>query len=226
MSCEPERVTGYVDGALEAAERVRLAAHIEGCAGCQAQLTFETRLRQALRALPALEPSLVLEGRVRRALHGRRRIVPWTLPVAAALVLGLLWWRGSAPVLAGQLAADHFSCHRVRSLSIDEEAAEPSQPNASQAARLRSMPREVRGLTLAAATICELGDGTLALHVQYVGQDRRVSLFVAEGARFQRSYSGRVGGSDVRLLSSGGRIIGLVGEDHEDLDSFVRALSA
>lgn len=226
VSCEPERITGYVDGALEGTERLRRAAHLEGCAACQAQLGFETRVRQALRALPALEPSAVLEARVRGSLHGRRRVAPWTLPVAAGLVLGILWSGGSSPVLAGQLVQDHANCHSVRSLALDEEGDADAPPSASEAAELRSLPREVRGLTLAAASVCELGNGALVLHVQYVGQQRRVSLFVGEGARFRRSYSGRVGGSDVRLASSGGRIIGLVGEDHDDLDAFLRALLA
>jgi len=226
VSCEPERVTGYVDGALEPAERLWLAAHLEDCAACQAQLGFETRLRQALRTLPALEPPKVVEARVRGALHGRRRVAPWALPVAAALVLGILWSGGSSPVLAGQLVQDHANCHSVRSLALDEEGDADAPPSASEAAELRSLPREVRGLMLVAASVCELGNGVLVLHLQYVGQDRRVSLFVAEGARFQRSYSGRLGGNEVRLLSSRGRTIGLVGEDRDDLESFIRAFSA
>jgi anti-sigma factor RsiW len=51
MSCDPELVTGYVDGELSPRVRGEVENHASFCSACSAQARFETTLRARLRAL-------------------------------------------------------------------------------------------------------------------------------------------------------------------------------
>ena len=55
LSCQElvELVTGYLDGALPAAERARFDAHIAGCDGCRAYLE---QIRETIRLTGTLRP--------------------------------------------------------------------------------------------------------------------------------------------------------------------------
>ena len=64
--CDAVRVTAYVDGALAAADRLQLDAHLAGCPRCQAQVDAERMLARAVRALPAPPLPHGLASRVRR----------------------------------------------------------------------------------------------------------------------------------------------------------------
>jgi hypothetical protein len=91
---------------------------------------------------------------------------------------------------------------------------------------LRVMPRTVAGLPLVAASLCELRDGSLAVHLQFVAEERRVSVFlVARDVRLLGAPAGRFGGRAVRLVQAKGRLLGIVGDRVADLEAFVRALS-
>ena len=229
MSCEPERVTGYVDGALDAAERARIEAHLGACSVCREQVDFEVALRQRLRGLPAPALDPALEGRIRARPGRRGRLLRWALPIAAGLAL-LALARGSGPVLAWQLAEDHSNCHAIRMLAAaggadDRDDGEP--PSASEAADLQQLPRSVNGIPLTGASVCALRDGTLVMHVQYVGDGKRVSLFVVHRpVAVWASFGGHLAGSDVRLLHQHGRVVGLVADSPADVEVFVKALSA
>jgi Anti-sigma-K factor rskA/Putative zinc-finger len=95
----------YALGSLEAAERVQLEAHLQGCAECRAEVA---RLRDALALLPEeLEPVAVPQGsweRIEKQIRpAPRAFLPrWTLPAAATLFLlvtgflGNAWLRGQA----------------------------------------------------------------------------------------------------------------------------------
>ena len=55
-SCEPEKVTGYVDEALGPAARAEVEAHLASCPDCRQQVGEERDLRARLRALPSPVP--------------------------------------------------------------------------------------------------------------------------------------------------------------------------
>src|SRR5262249_56734493 len=78
---------------------------------CRDQEAFERGLRARMRALPAPEVPAGLEDRVRRRI--RRRALPagvsW-LPLAAGIVIALLWGRGAPPFVAWEVARDHLHC--------------------------------------------------------------------------------------------------------------------
>ena len=52
MGCDPERITGYVDGELTRAMAEETRRHLSTCLACTAQARFETDLGDILRSLP------------------------------------------------------------------------------------------------------------------------------------------------------------------------------
>jgi len=52
MGCDPERVTGYVDGELSQAAARETRLHLWSCRACTAQAKFEIALGGILRSLP------------------------------------------------------------------------------------------------------------------------------------------------------------------------------
>lgn len=52
MGCDPERVTGYVDGELTGAVAEETLRHLSICPACTAQARFEIDLGAILRSLP------------------------------------------------------------------------------------------------------------------------------------------------------------------------------
>lgn len=52
MTCDPEQVTGYVDGALAPLRENEVQRHLFVCAGCAAQAVFELELHSRLGATP------------------------------------------------------------------------------------------------------------------------------------------------------------------------------
>ncbi len=52
MGCEPERVTGFVDGELTGAKAEETLRHLSMCPACTAQAKFEIDLGSLLRSLP------------------------------------------------------------------------------------------------------------------------------------------------------------------------------
>src|SRR4051812_34163093 len=74
------RLRAYLDGELPALERAALAAHLAGCAACQAQLGRQRDLAARVRALlpapmHAPEPRAAL-ARLRATFHPPTRSVP------------------------------------------------------------------------------------------------------------------------------------------------------
>jgi anti-sigma factor RsiW len=52
MGCDPELVTGYVDGELSRATAAQTRRHLSTCRACSAQAKFEIDLGDLLRSLP------------------------------------------------------------------------------------------------------------------------------------------------------------------------------
>lgn len=93
---ERERLSAYLDGELEAAERAEVAAHLEACAECAERLAALTAADEAVAVLPADAPRGYFEafpGRVRARLEPKpvpRQLPTWTWALAAALVVAVV----------------------------------------------------------------------------------------------------------------------------------------
>lgn len=227
MSCDPERVTAYVDGALDRAGRAEMDAHLAGCATCREQESFERTLRARLQALPPIEPRPGLEERVRRRLR-RKGPLRFALPVAAALILAL-WARGAAPFVAWELALDHRKCFHQQRLPAKVWSSDPQVVTAwfeSQGTPLPLVPASAAGLDLVGARYCPLLDVSRVAHLYYEGGERQLSLFVVpRRLRGEAGWSGVAAGQFVRVFRVGGTQVALVGDTRDDLVAFEGALS-
>jgi anti-sigma factor RsiW len=225
MSCEPEKVTGYVDDALDPQERSALDAHLADCPECRQQIEEERHVRAHLRALPSVEPRPAFEWDLRRELAGRPRRALWLLPLAASLALLALWARGAAPFVAYELARDHARCFGHAALPAKVWSDDSSVITTwfeQQGTALPLVPENVAGLELVGARYCPLLD-RFAAHLYYAGGDRHASLFVLKGpARFRDAFEGRVGAETVLLFRSAGTTVGIVAERTEDAEAFRR----
>jgi anti-sigma factor RsiW len=222
LSCDAERVTGLVDGELEAEAAAALAAHLETCAACRAQADAERSLRARLRSLPKPEPPAGLEARVRARVGRRPAAVVaarWALPLAAVLVAAF-WARGHAPLVAWELARDHDHCFSRRPLPAKVWSGDPGVVGdwfRQQGTRLPRVPDRVGDLALVGARYCPLPDVSSAPHVYYASPTRQVSVFVVpHGVRFDAAFAGQARGRAVRLLRVEGETVGIVaGRDSE-----------
>lgn len=101
MSCNPEQVTGFVDGALDAPAAEAVQGHLSACAVCRGQAAAERSLRARLLELEAPWPGEALRGRIRAALAAEPHPLdepsipaPWLLALAAgAGLIGALTLR-------------------------------------------------------------------------------------------------------------------------------------
>ena len=227
MSCNPERVTAYVDGALDAAGGLELEAHLEACPECRAQAEEERALRAQLRALPPASPPPGLEARVRRSLRPRRRAASWLLPLAAGLVALLAWSRGAAPFVAWELSRDHDHCFGGRRLPAKVWSSDPAYVAEwfqEQGTSVPVIPEAAGGLELVGARYCTLLDRRVA-HLYYSNGEHHLSLFLVPGPIRDLSREKRPRGNFVRLLRVGGTTVGLVSEEENSVEAFRRALS-
>ena len=230
MSCEPERVTALVDGALEGEERTRVEAHVAECAACRAQAAAERALRTRLRSLPPPEPPFGLEQRVRANLHRRHRwprVVRALVPLAAVVLLAL-WARGYAPFVAWELSRDHEHCFGMPRLPAQVWTSEPdlvAEWFDEQGDRLPLLPSTVGKLALVGGRHCRLVDASRASHLYYSSDGSHLSVFVVpHGVRMSDDFATSSRGNAVALLRLGTRVVGVVGEDHGDVSAFVTRL--
>jgi len=230
VSCDPERVTGFVDGELDAASAATLAAHIETCASCREQAESERVLRARLRGLPAPELPAGLDTRVRKA----SRVASWparaariALPLAAVLLVGV-WLRGYAPLVAWDLARDHDKCfarHPVPAKVRTSDAGVLADWFEERGTHLPALPEEVGPFALVGARYCPLLSLSLAPHVYYASATSHVSVFVVpQRVRLDGRFAGRARGDAVRLLRIEGETIGLVGGNEAEVAAFESVL--
>jgi hypothetical protein len=231
LSCDPERVTGFVDGELAPEAAAEVAAHIESCPACRAQAEAERELRARLVGLQGPELPAGLEARVRAARRARRAALPaagrWSLPIAAALLLAF-WLRGYAPLVAWDLARDHDKCFARHPLPAKVWSGEPQVVAAwfeGQGTRLPALPGRAGELVLVGARYCPLASLSLAPHVYYASADRHLSLFVLQhGVRLGDRLATRARRDSVRLLRVEGELVGIVGEREADVEALETAL--
>jgi anti-sigma factor RsiW len=229
MSCDPERVTGFVDGELSAAETREIEVHLESCQGCREQADSERRLRGRLAALPAPPLPSGLEARVRS--HLRRRplvtLTRWALHLAAALLVGVTV-RGYAPFVAWELARDHDHCFSRRPLPAKVWSSDPSVVSewfARQGTLLPALPAHVAELDIVGARYCPQPDLSQAPHVYYTSGERHASVFlVPHSVRFTTRFAGAYRGHSVRLLRVAGATLAIVAEGEADARALEAAL--
>jgi anti-sigma factor RsiW len=227
VTCQPETITGYVDGVLDDATRADVEAHLADCEACRAQVAAEKELRGRLRDLPPADARPGFERKLRRRLQRERpqrlRIL---LPIAAVLAVSLLWGRGAAGFVAWELARDHGHCFGYKVLPAQVWSGDATVVTAwfgVQGRTIPLVPERVAGLELVGARQCRLTDRRVG-HLYYVGDDRRVSVFVVPGSvRFAGSFGSNPRRLTVRLIRVSGSIVGIVGERAEDVDAFETA---
>jgi len=115
MSCEniETMLIAYLDGKARENERREVEAHLETCAACRTRAEEFRRVWSMLEEVPAVEPSLGFDARVRQrvAAEPRPRLFAWPVPqprfaFAVALLLVLaVWISVTAPVPEQNLAA-------------------------------------------------------------------------------------------------------------------------
>ena len=231
MSCDPERVTGYVDGALEADDRVEIETHLGACEACREQAGFESALHARLRGLAPLEIPPGLRRQVQRRL---RPASPWrvlaavTLPMAAVLALMVLWLRAAAPFVSWELARDHASCFGRAKLPARIWSSDPSQVAAwfeKDGLSIPVVPETVGSAVLIGARYCPLIDRRVA-HLYYSGDDVNLSLFVVPGSvRIAGEHDAEALGQTVHLRRVGGSVVGMVSSSQEAVERLERALT-
>lgn len=230
MICDPVRVTGYVDGALSPVERVEMEAHLAICPNCRGQAEQERTLRARLLSLPHPEFPAALESSVRARMSRPAPRRPWRvlLPLAAALVLAMLWVRGMPGLVARELAWDHGHCFGKQELPAKVWSSDPPVIErwfADKGTRIPQVPETVAGLTLVGARYCTLMDRRVA-HLYYAGDEHRLSLHVVSGpVRFSWPQRRSTMGRTVQLMHAEGLTIGLTSEEPQAVDAFARALS-
>ena len=226
--CDPLLVTGYVDGALTAADRPVVEAHIASCPACRAQADQERALAGALRALPAPPLPHGLASRVRRRSRKpitlRRRV--WVPGLAAMLVMAL-WVRVSSPFVSWELALDHGHCFGKPRVPAQVLTADPMRLTAwfdAQGTELPLIPASAGGLDLVGGRYCRLLDRSVA-HIYYSGGEQQLSLYVIPGSvRFDRSFAWRGRRTTVNLVKVAGANVALVSDDATTIPAFRRAL--
>jgi Putative zinc-finger len=230
LSCDPERVTGFVDGELDATEAATVSAHLETCAMCRAQAEAERELRARLGDLPAPRLPAGFAARVRAAPLLRPPPYPalrFALPLAAVLLAGV-WLRGYAPFVAWDLSRDHDKCFSHMPPPAKVVSDEPGVVAAwfeRQGTRLPALPARVGGLTLVGARYCPLVSLSSAPHVYYASARSHVSVFlVTHGVRLDERLATHARGDSVRLLRVEGELVGIVGEREADVAAFETTL--
>jgi anti-sigma factor RsiW len=230
IPCDPEKVTGHVDGALDPATAAAVEVHLAECASCRAQAAEERELRAALKLIPPVELPPGLPFAVRSRLRRRPgRFLRVALPVAAALAVVALWGRNAAPFVAWELARDHAHCFgkdRLPAQVWASDAATLTAWFAEKGTRLPYLPDQAGGAAILGARFCPLADRRVA-HVYYGGgRERTLSFYVVPGhVRFDGARRTRVAGRTVHLTRLEGRVVALVSEDADNVDALERALT-
>ncbi len=218
-----------MDGALPADEAASIEAHLTECADCRGQADDERQIRRRLASLPPgdLPPSLPFEVRS-RLRAGRWGWVKVALPLAAGLVVLLLWARGLPPVVAWQLSRDHAACFRGEHLPAQVWGSDPSRLAAWFEAggwRMPLLPEGAEGIVLIGGRYCPLADRRVA-HVYYGARSANLSFFVVpEPVRFGGAHRTATRGRTVHLMRLEGQVVALVSEEAAVVDAFERALT-
>jgi hypothetical protein len=149
------------------------------------------------------------------------------VPLAAMLVV-LIWMRGSAGVVAWELSRDHDHCFAREKLPAEVWSNDPSVVAdwfAERGRRLPVLPASAGSLTLVGARRCPLPDLSTAPHLYYASERSHLSVFlVPHGVRLDHHFAARSRGNAVALVRLGGSVVGVVAADPDHVDAFVSRL--
>ncbi|HWG59962.1 MAG TPA: zf-HC2 domain-containing protein [Candidatus Acidoferrales bacterium] len=130
MKCEDvsKDLIAYLDRRSNSADRVEIEHHLLTCAGCRARAAEFRALWGMLDAMPAVEPSLGFDARVRQrvAAAGGRGWRGWVLlqprlAFALAILLGASVWMAKPPsAQPGDMASGARSFEAIRDLNVLE----------------------------------------------------------------------------------------------------------
>ena len=93
---DPEKLSNYLDDALDDAEREMVEEHLAGCAECREHLADYLWMGERIRAIESRPVPLTLDGRVADILMGRRERSVWRF---------FLFLSGQRPAIATALVA-------------------------------------------------------------------------------------------------------------------------
>lgn len=142
MKCRHVRrqLSAYDVGALDEATRRKVAAHVEACEGCRAELMAVRAVGRALGALPEADPPAHLWTGIGSRLRPRRRLGAWVWevwePVAAVATGVLLVFIIMSGALAPRLGPPDLSFEGVQARIVEdaqEVAARWQQPLVDEA---------------------------------------------------------------------------------------------
>jgi hypothetical protein len=227
VSCDPEKVTAYVDGFLEGAALGDIEAHLSGCPACREQAQAERELRASVKGLPAPEPRPGFEAELRRRIRSsRRRRGVWLVPLAAGLTALSLLGRGSPTLVAWEVSRDHAHCFGQKKIPAKVWSSDPAIVGAwfeRQGTTMPPLPAGAGGLQLLGARYCPLPDATLVPHVYYSSAEGHLSVFlIPRRLRFAGSYVATTRGNRVRMLPMEDSTLALVSENPANVDAFQR----
>ncbi len=200
----------YVDGELTPELRDQVDTHLAHCTACRRLVDFEVAFREAYgeRLRPDPAPERVREhvatllrdlGHGQRARHGRRRLTPLVLAIAAALLVAVglgagmalkayLGTRTTLPELAGAAVEQHQKL--VRNL-LPPDIRDVSPKAAEEWFRQRltfnvSLPDlKTEGLRFLGGRISHLGEIEVAA-LEYQLDGNNVSLFIIPEEAYRR----------------------------------------
>jgi len=154
---ERERLSAYLDGELDPADRAAIEAHLTGCAECRGVLAELAAVDVAARALPAEAPPGYFESlpaRVRGRIEAagarwpaaRWRLPAWTWAAAAALILAVITpitlWHPRARVASSPAAGpprEAVETYAAPPPTPQRPAAVPAAPEAPAPGRAGGM---------------------------------------------------------------------------------------
>jgi putative zinc finger protein len=84
-----EELAAFVDGTLEAGDRARVVEHLAGCERCYQVVSGVLQFEEESAADPALEDIVPFPFDRPKPVHGPRPNWVWTLPAAAAILVGV-----------------------------------------------------------------------------------------------------------------------------------------
>jgi len=106
MKCEQvsDELIAYLDRRMDSAERREVEEHLAGCAACRARAEEFRSISSVMDEMPAIEPSLGFDARIRErvAAEPQRRWFTWMVPqprlaLAAVLLIALTVWVEKLP---------------------------------------------------------------------------------------------------------------------------------
>ncbi len=240
-TCSFDRLNVYVDGELPAGEELEVRRHLDICAICMAHVESLLAVKDAVAASAELRPvPHTLRGRLAarsgvdnrwRSFRVARRGLLAAGVLLAVVVAGdrrvpqppfsMRAPRGGSDRVVDALVADHLHFLQEPS-AVEIGASDPERLAAALADEVGfpiAIPR-LKGAALLGGRRCSLWGQKVALTF-YEAHGKRLSLFIAERARFPSPItpgsrcSASIGDYHVCLLPAGETVLAMVGDGEQ-----------